>query len=144
MRNIDTALWADEFRELLARGFHFFDFLTAYERDSQLEVIARVVNPENKQSQLLATLIDPNRSAVTSIASTYRGAVWHERETGEMFGIYFVGLVDERPLLRRSLLGAPPMLKSTVLAARMLKPWPGQPSPRKQQPIGVTEDWLQV
>ena len=144
MRNIDTALWADEFRELLARGFHFFDFLTAYERDSQLEVIARVVNPENKQSQLLATLIDPNRGEVTSIASTYRGAVWHERETAEMFGIYFVGLVDERPLLRRSLLGSPPMLKSTVLAARMLKPWPGQPSHRKQQPIGVTEDWLQV
>ena len=144
MRNIDTALWADEFRELLARGFHFFDFLTAYERDSQLEVIARVVNPENKQSQLLATLIDPNLGEVASIASTYRGAVWHERETAEMFGIYFVGLVDERPLLRRSLLGAPPMLKSTVLAARMLKPWPGQPSPRKQQPIGVTEDWLQV
>ena len=144
MRNIDTALWADEFRELLARGFHFFDFLTAYERDSQLEVIARVVNPENKQSQLLATLIDPNLGEVASIASTYRGAVWHERETAEMFGIYFVGLVDERPLLRRSLLGSPPMLKSTVLAARMLKPWPGQPSPRKQQPIGVTEDWLQV
>ena len=144
MRNIDTALWADEFRELLARGFHFFDFLTAYERDSQLEVIARVVNPENKQSQLLSTMIDPNLGEVASIASTYRGAVWHERETAEMFGIYFVGLVDERPLLRRSLLGAPPMLKSTVLAARMLKPWPGQPSPRKQQPIGVTEDWLQV
>ena len=144
MRNIDTALWADEFRELLARGFHFFDFLTAYERDSQLEVIARVVNPENKQSQLLSTMIDPKLGEVTSIASTYRGAVWHERETAEMFGIYFVGLVDERPLLRRSLLGAPPMLKSTVLAARMLKPWPGQPSPRKQQPIGVTEDWLQV
>lgn len=144
MRNIDTALWADEFRELLARGFHFFDFLTAYERDSQLEVIARVVNPENKQSQLLATMIDPKLGEVTSIASTYRGAVWHERETAEMFGIYFVGLVDERPLLRRSLLGAPPMLKSTVLAARMLKPWPGQPSHRKQQPIGVAEDWLQV
>ncbi|MSO26511.1 MAG: NADH-quinone oxidoreductase subunit C [Candidatus Nanopelagicales bacterium] len=144
MREVDQVFWADEFRALQSQGYFFFDFLTAYERDSQLVVIARVANPETKQSQMLTAKVDAQQNSMASISVTYPGAIWHERETTEMFGISFVGLEDARPLLRRSMLGRPPLLKSSVLAARMLKPWPGQPSHRKQQPVGVVDDWLQL
>ncbi|MDA3023015.1 MAG: NADH-quinone oxidoreductase subunit C [Actinomycetota bacterium] len=143
MRGIDPVFWVDEFSRLQAQGYLFFDFLTAYEREGEIEVIARVVNPKSKESELLVTKVDADHNSVTSISGVYPGAVWHERETAEMFGVNFIGLGDKRPLLRRSMLARPPMLKSSVLATRMLKPWPGQPSNRKQQPIGVVEDWLQ-
>lgn len=143
MRRVEPMVWAEEFRDLLAQGCTFFDFLTAYERDDHLAVIARVVNPDLKSAQLVTTAVEPGENAVKSISDVYPGAVWHERETAEMFGITFIGLGDTRPLLRRSSLGSPPLLKSSVLAARMLKPWPGKPSNRKQQPIGVVDDWLQ-
>ena len=144
MRGIDPVNWADEVSALQAQGYSFFDFLTAYERDGAIEVIARVLDPGRKHSQLLVTKVDTDQKSVASISRVYPGSVWHERETAEMFGINFIGLSDNRPLLRRSMIGRPPLLKSSVLAARMLKPWPGQPSHRKQQPIGVVDDWLQA
>ncbi|GDX31624.1 hypothetical protein LBMAG15_05580 [Actinomycetes bacterium] len=144
MPEIESVLWAGEFRSLRTQGFLFFDFLTAYERDGQLAVIARVVNLDTKQSLLLTAKVDADQNSIATISDLYAGAVWQERETAEMFGIKFIGLGDTRPLLRRSMLARPPLLKSSVLAARMLKPWPGQPSHRKQQPVGVVDDWLQA
>ena len=55
-----------------------------------------------------------------------------------------------RPLVRRQSAGAPPLLRSTVLPARMARPWPGaadageepRSSRRRQAPPAVLPGWL--
>jgi hypothetical protein len=97
----------------------------------------------------MSTRLNPDR-AIATVSDVYAGAAWYERELAEMFGVRITGAADERPLLRRTDEGAPTMLKSTVLGARVLTPWPGdadsgddaKANRRRQRAVGVAEDWL--
>ncbi len=146
--------WLDQFTDEFARGYTFFDFLAAYESAAGLIVVARVLNVPANQSAIYAT--SPGATnAVPSLTPCFPGATWYEREAAEMFGLQFYGLDDGRPLLRHEGSGAPPMLKSTVLAARAVMVWPGaaepdpvdgrrrdNPSRRRMSPLGSPpSDW---
>ena len=94
-------------------------------------------------------------SILQSLSDVYPGSVWHEREAAEMFGVSFTGLTDSRNLLLRAPLGPPPMLKDTVLVARVVREWPGSaasdddgrqggnPSRRRMLPPGVPDGFIQ-
>jgi NADH-quinone oxidoreductase subunit C len=53
---------------------------------------------------------------VATVTTVWNGALWHERETHEMFGIVFQGHPDLRPLLLEESLGYYPLLRSHPLA----------------------------
>jgi NADH-quinone oxidoreductase subunit C len=114
-------------------GCGWFDFLTAVDEPDGPEVVCHLVSQQPFGHLLLRTRLDPRRPVVESVAATYEGAGWHERETAEMFGIAFVG-GDGEPLELQPLLLPPgfdghPLRKDYALQARLDRPWPGAKDP---------------
>ncbi len=149
MRQVSAADWAAELAERQAAGFDFLDMITGVDRLESIEVIASVMRSSDATCELVSTTLDSDRT-LASITHVYAGAGWYERELAEMFGVLILGSADQRPLLRRTDEGAPTMLKSTVLGARVLTPWPGdadasddaKANRRRQRAVGVAEGWL--
>lgn len=149
MNNMDASEWRAFWVDAHASGHAYFDFLTAVDRLDVIELVAHAVNPDSGAQVLASCRIAAAEPRADSLSAVYSGAAWHERESSEMFGVTFVGLLDSRPLLLRSRLGVPPLRKSTVLAARVASDWPGtaepgrSPSRRRQRPPGVPDSWLE-
>jgi len=153
MRTVEREQWSRTLDAVRADGYAFLDFLTAIDRGGHLEIVVHVLDPDTLAHQVLGTQVPAHDARLDSITRQFPAAGWHERETAEMFGVTFVHHPDPRPLLLRTTLGAPPLLKSTVLAARAVQPWPGaaeqagtagtaRPAGRRQPPPGVPVDWL--
>jgi NADH-quinone oxidoreductase subunit C len=90
---------------------------------------------------LLRTRV-PDGELLTSLTGLWPGAAWHERETFEMFGVGFEGFTDHtdlglRPLLLPEGFEGTPLRKSFVLAARVVKPWPGAKEPGESESHGA-------
>lgn len=64
-----------------------------------LEVVYQLYSFNLKHGVTIKTRLPQDDARVESVASVWRGAYWHERETAEMFGIVFEGHPDPRPLL---------------------------------------------
>ena len=142
---VASSQWLEVLQEAAEGGLLCLDFLTAVDRGAYREVIARVVNPLTGVGEEYSTsVMDGSLSSLTSV---FPAAAWYERETSEMFGLRFLGLADPRPLVLRMPIGAPPLLRSTVLATRAMTAWPGAAEPggspgrRRMLPPGVPEDW---
>ncbi len=154
---VEPAGWRGKIGELRNEGFTFFDFLTGVDRENVegqqvCEVVAHLAKEDLSDSHFISTQVFKELASITDLMPA---AKWHERECAEMFGIQFNG-GSVKPLLRHENLGQPPLLKSTVLAARVLTPWPGgaeseikedgrkvgNASRRRQRPPGVPENWL--
>lgn len=128
--------WLSAHAAAAADGFMMFDFLTGVDRGEHVEIVSRVVNPDTADAVLHLVRIDDR---IASLSSVYQGAIWHERETREMFGVDFEGLVDDRPLLLREPIDVPPLRKSVLLTERAARPWPGAGGGRRTQPLGVPD-----
>ena len=142
--------WRCDLEAAHAEGFVLLDLLTAVDHGDELELVARVVDLEGS-ARLITARIPADRPAVPTSSDLFPAADWYEREAAEMLGIVFDGHPDPRPLLLRTRVGAAPLLRSTVLAARLAVPWPGSAdgddagrgSRRRPQPPGVPDGWLQ-
>ena len=116
--------------------------------------LVRWEGPEPHGLQL-HTRVPREEPVLDSLAEVAPGAVWHEREAHDFYGIHFTG-GDDRPLLVHppavdAADGAEPfhpMRKDAVLAARVTQPWPGGKDPeetgatasrRRMAPAGVPD-----
>ena len=149
MRQVSVTDWATELAASRALGFDCFDMIAGVDRGETVEVIASLTRSFDATCELVSTRLGPDR-AIATVSHMYAGATWYERELAEMFGVRIAGATDERPLLRRTDEGAPTLLKSTVLGARVLTPWPGEADAgddakanrRRQRAVGIAEGWL--
>ncbi len=161
MTPIDVSTWRERVQQSHDQGFHFFDFLTAIDRESagnvfDIELVIRLATVDYRDSVTFTTMLTGPNPSISTVKDIYMGADWYERETAEMFGIKFLGN-ESGSLLRHENLGAPPLRKSVVLAARVVTEWPGaaepeiksdgrkvgNPSRRRQRPPGAPDGWLQ-
>ena len=119
----------------------FFTFLSAIdwseypveegEETRELELLVHVYSPEHTTH---VTVRVPLAFGATcpSITDVYGGAIWHERECYEMFGIEFEGHPRLVGLYLPEDFEGHPGLKSFKLPTRMLvKPWPGAKDPEE-------------
>ncbi|WP_394615266.1 NADH-quinone oxidoreductase subunit C [Lentzea sp. JNUCC 0626] len=109
-------------------------------------VFLHVIDPSTRAGVMLRTELGPDE-ALPSVAHLWKGAHWHEREAAEMFGVS----VDSKPehLLLPETFQGHPLRKDFVLAARVVRPWPGSlepgedntsaPSRRRTAPPGVPD-----
>ncbi len=113
----------------------FFTFLTGVDRTAfgdeggGLEVLVHLYSPENVihvNVHVPVALEDP---VCPSITGLFAGAVWHERETHEMFGIHFDGHPNLSNLYLPEDFEGHPLLKSFKLPSRIVKEWPGAKDP---------------
>lgn len=137
MDRIAPEAWVTTLEACRADGFAMLDVLTGVDRGEQIEIVVRVVDPTTARARMVSTLATDRLPSATSV---YPGASWHERETAEMFGIAFDGLADDRPLLLREPVDAPPLRKSVLLDARLDREWPGSGGNRRTRPLGVPAD----
>ncbi|GHH78341.1 dehydrogenase [Streptomyces sulfonofaciens] len=111
-------------------GCTYFDWLSAVdEPDTGFRVAAHVVALGPVRRLLLRTTVPHEAPVLASAVEVYAGAAWHERETHEMFGIDFEGHPHLVPLLLPEGFEGHPLRKDFVLAARVVKAWPGAKEP---------------
>ncbi|MBU3865158.1 NADH-quinone oxidoreductase subunit C, partial [Streptomyces sp. 4503] len=82
---------------------------------------------------LVRTTVPHDAPALPTATGVYAGAAWHERETHEMFGIGFTGHPGLAPLLLPDGFEGHPLRKDFVLAARVVKAWPGAKEPGESE-----------
>ncbi|AHI01628.1 hypothetical protein GCM10010174_53590 [Kutzneria viridogrisea] len=110
-------------------------------------VLLHVVNPLQQRGLSVRTELGPE-DELPSIAGVWAGAAWHEREAAEMFGLALAGQPEPARLLLPDSFVGHPLRKDFVLAARVVRPWPGglepgesssAPSRRRLAPPGVPD-----
>ena len=138
---VEPAKLADAARILKEElGFVFFTFLsaidwTAFEgRESEgLELLVHLYAPDSATHvNVRVPLGVPGEKAIScqSITGVFKGALWHEREMHDMFGIGFEGHPHLVNLYLPEDFEGHPLLKSFQLPSRALvKPWPGAKDP---------------
>jgi NADH-quinone oxidoreductase subunit C len=121
----------------------FFTFLSGVDRsaaessddggDSRggLEVLIHVYSPDHVVHVNVHVPVDSATPACPSISGVYAGALWHERETWEMFGIDFPGHPRLVNLYLPEDFQGHPLLKSFKLPSRAVKEWPGAKDPEE-------------
>ncbi|GGO83802.1 NADH-quinone oxidoreductase subunit C [Wenjunlia tyrosinilytica] len=112
-------------------GCTYFDWLSAVDEPGQgFHIAAHVAAVGNPVRRLLVrTLVPHDAPSLPSAVEVYAGAAWHERETHEMFGVDFPGHPHLVPLLLPEGFEGHPLRKEFVLAARVVKAWPGAKEP---------------
>ncbi|MFE6758724.1 NADH-quinone oxidoreductase subunit C [Streptomyces sp. NPDC057684] len=111
-------------------GCTYFDWLSAVdEPGTGFRVCAHVVALSPVRRLLLRTTVPHDAPVLATAVDVYAGAGWHERETHEMFGVRFEGHPHLVPLLLPDGFEGYPLRKDFVLAARVVKAWPGAKEP---------------
>lgn len=114
----------------------FFTFLSGvdwseWEGKEGLEVLIHVYSPEHVIHVNVHVPLVGEHPSCPSISTVYRGALWPERETYEMFGIHFDGHPHLVNLYLPEDFEGHPLLKSFKLPSRMVKDWPGAKDPEE-------------
>ncbi|NWG09465.1 MAG: NADH-quinone oxidoreductase subunit C [Nitrososphaerales archaeon] len=86
-----------------------------YIATEEFEVIYNVWSVDKKVLVSLRTRIPRDNPVLRSLVNIWEGALYHERETWEMFGIKFDGHPNLAPLLLEDWDGLPPLRKDFVL-----------------------------
>ncbi|MFE4367377.1 NADH-quinone oxidoreductase subunit C [Streptomyces sp. NPDC056835] len=117
-------------------GCTYFDWLSAVdEPGTGFRVCAHVVALEGGTVRrlLVRTTVPHDAAVLPTAVGVYAGAGWHERETHEMFGVSFSGHPHLVPLLLPEEFEGYPLRKDFVLAARVVKAWPGAKEPGESE-----------
>lgn len=120
----------------------FFTFLSAIDRTEfggpdkadkhgGLEVLVHVYSPAHVIHVNVHVPLDLEKPVCPSITDIYAGAIWHERETHEMFGIDFEGHPRLVNLYLPEDFEGNPLRRSFKLPSRIVKEWPGAKDPEE-------------
>jgi NADH-quinone oxidoreductase subunit C len=123
-------------------GMKFFSFLSAVDRSEldadktrfqhRFEVLINLYSPEHVTHVFIHVPIEGPEPSCPSITGLFAGALWHERECHEMFGIHFEGHPRLVNLYLPEDFEGHPGLRSFKLPSRALvKPWPGAKDPEE-------------
>jgi NADH-quinone oxidoreductase subunit C len=115
----------------------FFTFLSAVDRSDYgedgagLEVLVHLYSPDHVVHVNIHVPVGADDPKCPSLSGIFKGALWHERETHEMFGIDFEGHPELVGLYLPEDFEGHPLLKSFKLPGRHVKEWPGAKDPEE-------------
>ena len=149
VRRVDAAGWRPAVEAALAEGHTWFDWLGAVDeigREDAIRVVVRMAPDADSEGVRVEALAPRDGGSLPSLGDLVAGATWHEREVRDFFGLDFDG-GDNRPLLLREGAVGHPLRRDAVLAARVVRPWPGAKEPgetvsagrRRMVPPGVPD-----
>ncbi|HWC13093.1 MAG TPA: NADH-quinone oxidoreductase subunit C [Actinomycetota bacterium] len=121
--------------------YEFFTFLSAIDRTEfggaesdnagGLEVLIHLYSPDHAIHVNIHVPVDLDNPVCPSISDVFKGALWHERETNEMFGIDFDGHPNLVNLYLPEDFVGHPGRRSFKLPSRAIKEWPGAKDPEE-------------
>lgn len=145
VRTVEHVSWVGAMAEAREEGFDYFDFLSVRQLESGSFIISvHVVNPSSvsiADEPLASRLIESQwddvdrvggHEAIASIAGIYPGALWHEREAAELYGINFDHEPEDR--VHPFVSDVPALRRDFALSERVDSQWPGAHEP------GLDED----
>lgn len=117
----------------------YFTFLSGVDRSEfggeeakgGLEVLVHVYSPDRGFHVNVHVPVSLDAPVCPSISSLYLGALWHERECHEMFGVEFDGHPHLVNLYLPEDFEGHPLRKSFKLPSRFVKEWPGAKDPEE-------------
>lgn len=119
----------------------FFTFLSGVDRTEfgggdgakagGLEVLVHLYSPDHVIHVNIHVPVDLENPACPTITDVFLGALWHERETYEMFGIDFEGHPRLVNLYLPEDFVGNPLRRSFKLPSRQIKEWPGAKDPEE-------------
>ena len=128
-------------RDLEGIRCEFFTFLSAIDytefggaesdRNGGLEVLVHLYSPDHVVHVNIHVPVDLADPVCPSITDLFQGALWHERETHEMFGIDFEGHPRLVNLYLPEDFNGNPGRRSFKLPSRSVKDWPGAKDPEE-------------
>lgn len=76
-------------------------FVSALDRPAEnvIEIVYRIFSYETADDAVIRVKLDRAKPVIDSVSDIFKTAIWHERETAEMFGVDFTGLADKNNLL---------------------------------------------
>lgn len=116
---------------------NFFTFLTGVDRSEvadnpgPLEVLVHLYSIEHVVHANVHVPLDADAPVCPSLTYRFHGALWHERECHEMFGVTFEGHPNLVNLLLPEDFVGNPLLRSFKLPSRQVKEWPGAKDPEE-------------
>lgn len=78
---------------------HGFCDACGVDHEDTVEVVYRFFFPTKPLQVVIHTQVPKSNPVLPSLTGLYKGCLWAERETAEMFGLTFVGHPDPRHLL---------------------------------------------
>ena len=140
---VDRGSWVDAITKARDEaGLDFFNFLSAIDWTKETSLGEGVEDPDSVEEHfevlcMLSTLDDARRVTVSvdvpkddaslpTLSEVFAGAIWHEREAAEMFGIDFEGHPNLSNLYLPDAFEGHPLRKDYPLLSREVKPWPGK------------------
>jgi NADH-quinone oxidoreductase subunit C len=81
--------------------FSQLSFVSALDRPAEnvIEIVYRIFSYETADDAVIRVKLDRAKPVIDSVSDIFKTAIWHERETAEMFGVDFTGLADKNNLL---------------------------------------------
>jgi len=79
--------------------FNFLRCLSVVDYEDSLQVVYHLWSLTNKHKIVLKVNVDYDNPTIPSVYPIWRGSDWFEREGRDLFGIYFEGHPDLKPLL---------------------------------------------
>jgi NADH-quinone oxidoreductase subunit C len=128
---------ARSLRDMQGIRCRFFTFLSAVDRSEVadnpggLEVLLHVYSPDYTIHVTVHVPVDAESPRCPSITDVYEGALWHERETHEMYGVEFEGHPRLVNLYLPEDFEGHPGLRAFKLPSRSVKDWPGAKDPEE-------------
>lgn len=101
------------------------------EKAGGLEVLIHLYSPDHVMHVNIHVPVDFANPTCPSITDVFKGALWHERETHEMFGIDFEGHPKLVNLYLPEDFVGNPLRRSFKLPSRSIKDWPGAKDPEE-------------
>ena len=139
--NVDFTSWIDT-HKILKKDFNlsFFNWLSAVDWDNEVktgdapkepvtpsfEILSCLSQTNSNNLVISSTVISKENAEIESLVDVFAGANWHEREAYEMFGINFLNHPNLIKLYLPDDYEGNPLLKSSELISREVKPWPGE------------------
>jgi NADH:ubiquinone oxidoreductase subunit C len=99
--NIEPSQLIKVIQFLKDNSFNYLRFLTAIDFPDKgiMELVYFLYSFKFNIDFIIKANLERDNPEIESISEIFQGANWHERETGEMFGIKFINHPDPSPLL---------------------------------------------
>lgn len=97
-------------RRLFQSGF-FLEDISGLDSEDGLVAVYHLSPYSGRERVALYVILPHDNPQISSISGVYAGALWHEREAMDFFGIQFIGHPDPKPLLLPDDMTEHPLIK---------------------------------